>query len=116
LISAPKLSTPLLVTSFYGHSDVVKCLLSSGADINLCDKQGNSPLLEASCEGHCDIVKCLLSSGADINYGDIPCSLHKLISAPELSKHLTTSQCPCSDAVKIGDCPSFARKLMITIV
>jgi ankyrin repeat protein len=48
----------------------VKCLLSSGADINLCDKQGQSPLFLASMAGHCDVVKCLLSSGADINLCD----------------------------------------------
>jgi ankyrin repeat protein len=53
-----------------GHCDVVKCLLSSGADINLCDKQGKSPLFIASKEGKCDVVKCLLSSGAYINWCD----------------------------------------------
>jgi hypothetical protein len=29
---------------------------------------------------------------------------HKLISASELTKHLTTSQCPFSDATNNGDC------------
>ena len=47
--------------------DVVKCLLSSGADINLCDKQGHSTLIVASWIGKCDVVKCLPSSGSDIN-------------------------------------------------
>jgi hypothetical protein len=32
------------------------------------------------------------------NNGDRPCLLGKLISAPELSKHLTIAQCPCCDA------------------
>jgi ankyrin repeat protein len=50
-----------------GHCDVVKCLLSSDADINLCDKRGQSPWLIASKKGKCDVVKCLLSSGANIN-------------------------------------------------
>ena len=50
-----------------GHCDVVKCLLSSGADINLCDKDGESPLFAASGLEECDVVKCLLSSGANIN-------------------------------------------------
>jgi ankyrin repeat protein len=39
-------------------------LLSSGADINLGYKRGQSPLCIASMIGHCDVVKCLLSSGA----------------------------------------------------
>jgi ankyrin repeat protein len=42
----------------------------SGADINLCDKQGYSPLFVASLSGLCDVVKCLLSSGANINLCD----------------------------------------------
>jgi ankyrin repeat protein len=54
----------------FGHCDVVKGLLSSGAKINLCDINGQSPLFLASKSGHCDVVKCLLSSGADINLCD----------------------------------------------
>jgi hypothetical protein len=53
--------------SMHGQCDVVKCLLSSGADINLCDKQGQSPLFVASMEEHCDVVKCLFSSGASLS-------------------------------------------------
>jgi hypothetical protein len=37
------------------------------------------------------------------NNGDCPQLLGKLISAPELSKHLTTSQCPDIDATNNGD-------------
>jgi ankyrin repeat protein len=59
----------LFEASLSGLCDVVKCLLSSGADINLCDKQGHSPLFIASCKGECDVVECLLSSSADINLG-----------------------------------------------
>jgi ankyrin repeat protein len=40
-----------------GHCDVVKCLLSSGADINLRDDDGQLPLFVASKEGHFDVVK-----------------------------------------------------------
>jgi hypothetical protein len=35
-----------------------------------------------------------------------------LISAPELSKHLTTSQCPDFDATNNGDCPFMSHKLI----
>jgi ankyrin repeat protein len=35
-----------------------------------------------------------------------------LISAPELSKHLTTSECPFCDATNNGDCPELSRKLI----
>jgi ankyrin repeat protein len=50
--------------------DIVKYLLSSGADINLGKERGQSPLLIASQRGHCDVVEYLLSSGADINLRD----------------------------------------------
>jgi ankyrin repeat protein len=56
----------LYIASENGECDVVKCLLSSGADINLCDEDGKSPLYIASEEGECDVVKSLLSSGANI--------------------------------------------------
>jgi ankyrin repeat protein len=50
-----------------GHIDVVKYLLSCGADINVRDDRRQSPLSVASMCGHCDVVKCLLASDADIN-------------------------------------------------
>jgi ankyrin repeat protein len=65
----------LFAASSKGESDVVKHLLSSGADINLCDKEGQSPLLRASMIGECDVVKCLLSSGVLL---DIHVRLHVL--------------------------------------
>jgi ankyrin repeat protein len=57
----------LFIASYRGECEVVKCLLSSGADINLHDEDGCSPLGMASLTGKCDVVKCLISSGADIN-------------------------------------------------
>jgi ankyrin repeat protein len=68
------------------HANIVKCLLSSGADINLCEILEKSPLYVASEKGHCDVVKCLLSSGADIKlsdkYGQSP-----LFPASYISQH-----------------------------
>ena len=63
--------SPLILASEHRHCDIVKFLLSSGADTNLCDKLGQSPLILASRHGHCDIVKCLHSSGADVNLSEI---------------------------------------------
>jgi ankyrin repeat protein len=45
--------SPLFIASERGACDVVKCLLSFGADINLCDNQGRSPLFTASMEEEC---------------------------------------------------------------
>jgi hypothetical protein len=70
----------------------VKALLKNHADINKCNRSSESP--DAT------------------NNGDRPCLLGKLISAPELSKHLTIAQCPCCDATNNGDRPSMLRKLI----
>jgi ankyrin repeat protein len=60
----------LFAASGHEECDVVKCLLSSGANINLSSKWGQSPLFIALMYGCCDIVKWLLGSGADINFSD----------------------------------------------
>jgi ankyrin repeat protein len=98
----------------------VKALLRNHADINKCNNWNTSPLITASNHGHIDVVEYLLSSGADINLldecGQSPLFLASMfghwISAPELSKHLTTSQCPFSDATNNGDCPCLSHKLI----
>jgi ankyrin repeat protein len=48
--------SPLQAASIYGQCDVVKCLLSCGAEINLFDEQGKSPLFDASLSGHHHIL------------------------------------------------------------
>jgi ankyrin repeat protein len=106
----------LIAASCKGEYDVVKCLLSSGADINLCDEDGCSPLSVASWKGEYDteLSKHLTTSHSPIidalNNGDCPSLSHKLISAPELSKCLTTSDSPLDDAANNGECPSSLRK------
>jgi hypothetical protein len=79
----------LFGASWKGECDVVKCLLSSGADINLRDEDGHSPLFALSkhlTTSHCPYIDAACN-------GDIPFLSHKLISAAEVSKHLTTSHC-----------------------
>jgi ankyrin repeat protein len=115
----------MLQTMVIVHLLRAKCLLCSGADISLrSNKRGRSPLFVASMSGHCDLVKCLLSSGADINLrdeggqspGDRPPSSRKLISAPELSKHLTTFHSSFNDAIDKGDCPFPSHKLIYFVM
>ncbi|PTB65863.1 ankyrin, partial [Trichoderma citrinoviride] len=52
-----------------GHMNIVKLLLSAGADVNAepADDGGGTALRAAAGEGHLDIVKLLLEAGADVN-------------------------------------------------
>lgn len=50
------------------HNSVVQLLLSKGANINLCMKDGTSPV-HTACEHKCEnIVQLLLRNGAIINF------------------------------------------------
>ncbi|XP_052695777.1 serine/threonine-protein phosphatase 6 regulatory ankyrin repeat subunit C-like, partial [Crassostrea angulata] len=78
--------TPLILAAFndtqgyeyYKHGEeganhrdeTVKVLLSNGADINLCDKDGASPLHGACENGHDSTLQLLLNNGANINLCD----------------------------------------------
>ncbi|KAL7647776.1 UNVERIFIED_CONTAM: hypothetical protein RMT77_001385 [Armadillidium vulgare] len=55
---------PLCLASDYGQLDVIKYLLSKGADVEAIDKHGISALLAAIWEGHTECVKVLLEAGA----------------------------------------------------
>lgn len=55
---------PIHYAADYGQRDVIKYLISKGADVNAKDKHGISALLAAVWEGHTDCVKLLLEQGA----------------------------------------------------
>ena len=59
--------TALHCAADYGQTEIVKYLLSKGANVNALDKYGISPLLNAVFESHTDCVKVLLEKGADKN-------------------------------------------------
>ena len=63
--------TPLHLSSYNGHLDIIKYLLVNGADINSNNnfrgKIPETPLYVASQNGKLDIVKYLFDNGADIN-------------------------------------------------
>ena len=52
------------------HSEVVKVLHESGADMNKLDNDSKTPLLSAVAFGHVDTAKLLLESGADVTARD----------------------------------------------
>lgn len=59
--------TPLMEAAHRGCVDVVKLLVSSGADVNLKNAFGYTALMVAAGSGNREIVKVILDSGADID-------------------------------------------------
>lgn len=55
---------PIHYAADYGQEDVIRYLVSKGADVNAKDKHGISVLLAAVWEGHTSCVKLLLAEGA----------------------------------------------------
>ena len=44
-----------------------RILVSLGADVNVCDEEGNTPLIRSSTRGHVHCVSALIATGADVN-------------------------------------------------
>jgi len=61
--------TPLSLAASGGYVNIIKLLLSHGAEINsrTGSKLGISPLMLAAMNGHTNAVKLLLDMGSDIN-------------------------------------------------
>lgn len=57
---------PLLVhAADYGQTEIVRFLISKGANVNQADTNDITPLLAAIWEDHLETVKVLLDNGAD---------------------------------------------------
>ncbi len=57
-------NTALLEAARFGHDDVVRVLLTAGANIKARDKQGKTALMLAVQGGHDDVVRALKQAGA----------------------------------------------------
>ena len=70
--------TPTYWAARYGLVEVVRTLVTEGADINQSDNEGNTPLFVASREGHLPVVQYLVTAGADVNHttDDGPAPIH----------------------------------------
>lgn len=58
--------TPLHVAAHTGQNDIVKLLISKGAEVNARSRWNYTPLIFATEDGHHDVVVTLLDSGADL--------------------------------------------------
>lgn len=62
--------TALIIASIIGHTDVIKLLISRGADLDITTKVGSTALSFASNLLHSDIVELLINAGANPNIQD----------------------------------------------
>ena len=61
-------STPLMEACCSGHADLVRLLITAGADVNCLSSSRNTALIFACASGHIDCVKELLKCGkCDLN-------------------------------------------------
>lgn len=59
--------TALIRASYKGHLEIVKYLISKGADMDFAFNDRSTALIWASDKGHLEIVKVLVENGADLN-------------------------------------------------
>ncbi len=71
LNSTIKDETPLMIACEKGNVEIVRYLISKGANVNAKDSLGGTPIILATVKGHVEIVKILISKGADVNAVDI---------------------------------------------
>jgi len=60
----------LLIWTYLGDEEVVKCLIDNGAQVNFRNRYGTSALMIAAFHGYQSIVELLLAKGANINLQD----------------------------------------------
>ena len=60
--------SPLQLACQLGHTDIVRCLIEAGADVNSIAGDGSTPLISAAFKGHIDVVRVLLDNGANKAY------------------------------------------------
>ena len=60
-------STPLLLASEYGHTDVVQLLLENNADVDVHDADGDTPLHCAALGGQIEVAQILLGLNVAVN-------------------------------------------------
>jgi len=61
---------PIYWAAEKGYMEIVKLLLTKGADLAVANKNGWTPLIAASDKGHIDVVQLLIEKGVDVNTKD----------------------------------------------
>jgi len=85
-------STPLMLASSYGHTDLVRYLLEQGADLHDIDNKGQTVTMQACKQGRMEIFKLLVAKGANLlatdNDGNTPLILASVSENAALVKYL----------------------------
>ena len=58
-------STPLIIATTFGKTEIAKALINAGADLNIGNNEGSTPLHIAALFCRYDLVRTLLEKGAD---------------------------------------------------
>ncbi len=58
--------TFLTYAAFHGRTEIIRMLISAGAQINTPDGDMLTPLMQASAQGHLAAVRVLITSGASL--------------------------------------------------
>ena len=90
--NVPAGGTALMLAAARNHLQMVKFLISNGANVNLADEGGGTALIYAVWTGYKDLVALLLEKGADIyaktRDGRTPLSVAKQYGHTEIEKML----------------------------
>ena len=62
-----KLSLLLIKTAKEGYTDLVKLLITEGAEVNYADEIGMTALIEAAERGHTKTAELLIANGAEVD-------------------------------------------------
>ena len=82
-------SAQLVIEAQAGNSDIVKDLMSRGADVNAKSADGTSAIALAAEKKHYDVVLVLLSEGADPHFGErVGRSAIQLADDPSIRRRL----------------------------
>jgi hypothetical protein len=90
--TGPKCATPILIAAHRGYTDVVRILISTGANINKQNTDGLTPLMAASMSGHVETLTVLCENNADLNFQTVMGKYTALM--------LTITSTPQKDAFK----------------
>jgi ankyrin repeat protein/serine/threonine protein kinase len=58
--------TPVNISAFGGHTDVVRTLVAAGADLDIANNDGYTPLFTAAAKGRTDTFKTILEHHKDL--------------------------------------------------